>query len=224
VLGGGPFLPTEVIRLLATDALPLLEQGRLIVLPGPSVGCHREGFGPSEQLLSGLMGATSVGHASGFGSAFPLGVLPYFEDAPLGLLADLAAADADAQRRLRLALIRKTNELRLHGAVEAVNREIVDEIADALASLDDVHRGISRRRGYETRHEQIGSAAVPFQSAWAPVLALRRLGYRMNLAPISSGKAKATKDFAPKEGTPFGNWLHLPGQHMKVPTARHLNE
>jgi tetratricopeptide (TPR) repeat protein len=224
VLGHGPFLPTEVIRLLATDALPLVEQGRLIVLPAPSVGCHREGFGPSEQLLSGMMGTTSVGQASGFGSAFPLGVLPYFEDAPLGLLADLAAADADTQRRLRLALIRKTNELRLHGAVEAVNREIIDEIADALASLDDVHRGISRRRGYETRHEALASTAVPFQSSWAPVLALKRLGYRMNLAQISSDKAKATKGFPPKGGTPFGNWLHLPGQHMNVPTVRRFNE
>jgi tetratricopeptide (TPR) repeat protein len=220
IIGYGPFLPVELIKLLAKDALPLIEQGRLIVLPAPAVGCWQDPFGPAEHLLANLMAATPMAHSEPMMSSFPLGVLPFFEDAPLGLLADLLAKDTEAPRRLRLALIRKTNELRMHGAAEAVSREIADEIADALASMDDTHRGISRKRGYATRHDSLGATAITFRDAWAPILTLRRLGYRMTLAQTRDGKKDSPVRFGVEKGTPFGNWLMPPGQHVGVPTAR----
>jgi tetratricopeptide (TPR) repeat protein len=220
VTGHGAYLPISLIKLLTTEALPLLEQGRLIVLPAPAVGCAHDAFGSSEQLLADLMAATPLAQTSVLASSFPLGVLPYFENAPFGVLADLVAEDANAARRLRLALIRKTNELRVHGALEAVSREIADEIADALASLDGTHRGISRKRGFATGHDRLGATARSFQDSWAPVLTLRRLGYRMTIAKMNSQPDGKRERFVVKEGTPFGNWLNLPGQHVLVPAVR----
>lgn len=222
IMGHGAFLPREIIKLLTTDALPLIEQGRLIVLPAPAVGCHQDAFGPAEQLLAELMSATPFAQAKAMNSAFPLGILPYFEDAPLGVMADLVAKNDDATRRLRLALVRKTNDLRVHGSVEITNREIVDEIADALASLDGTHRGISRKRGYVTRHDAFGASAVSFQKAWAPLLTLKRLGYRMTLTNAATQRSGRSEQLFAKEGTPFGNWLHLPGQNVTVPMARRI--
>jgi hypothetical protein len=223
IIGYGPFLPVELVKLLAKDALPLIEQGRLIVLPAPAVGCWQDPFGPAEHLIADLIAATPMAHSEPMMSSFPLGVLPFFEDAPFGVLADLLAKDTDAPRRLRLALIRKTNELRMHGAIEAVSREIADEIADALASLDDTHRGISRKRGYATRHDPLGATAITFRNSWAPILTLRRLGYRMTLARAHDPKKDAPARFGVEEGTPFGNWLMPPGQHVGVPTVRRMS-
>jgi tetratricopeptide (TPR) repeat protein len=217
VLGRGPYLPPELIKFLATDALPLIEQGRLFVVPAPAIGCSEDPFGAPEYLLADLMAATPLAQSIPSGQAFPLGILPYFEDAPFGTLADLAAKDADAPRRLRLALIRKTGELRSHRTAETVSREIADEIADALAALDSTHRGLSRKRGYSTGHDPLGATAISFQNAWAPVLTLRRLGYRMTLAEPDPGKIETRKRFIPEKGTPFGNWLQLPGQNMGIP-------
>jgi tetratricopeptide (TPR) repeat protein len=224
VMGRGPYLPHELIKFLATDALPLIEQGRLFVVPAPAVGCSEDPFGAPEYLLADLMAATPLAQSMPSGPAFPLGVLPYFEDAPFGTLADLAAKDANAPRRLRLALIRKTGELRTHRAPETVSREIADEIADALAALDSTHRGLSRKRGYSTGHDPLGATAISFQNAWAPVLTLRRLGYRMTLAEHASTKIEARKRFIPEKGTPFGNWLQLPGQNMGIPVMQAPDE
>ena len=47
-LGNGAYLPEEVCRFLFSEAVGLLEQGRLILLPAPAVGCWQPEHGPCE--------------------------------------------------------------------------------------------------------------------------------------------------------------------------------
>lgn len=50
-------LPREVVGFLAGEALPLLEAGRLVVLPAPLVGCTQTAVGWTDTLLvDGLLG------------------------------------------------------------------------------------------------------------------------------------------------------------------------
>jgi len=222
VLGHGPFLPSELIRFLSDEALPLLKQGRLIVLPAQSVGCFKDAFGPSEHLLSGVMAATPLAQMTASETAFPLGVLPFFEDVPFPILSDLLESDFDAPRRLRRALIKRTIELRAHGAEAEINRDIADEIADALAALDDSNKSVARRRGLLTREENLGATAIRLRQTWSPVITLRRLGYRMSLTK-TGGSAIPRSKFTPEKDSPVGTWLALPGQNVQVLAARKID-
>jgi hypothetical protein len=50
-------LPREVTTLLATEALPLMSSGRLVLLPAPLVGCTQSSVGWTDHLLlGGLLG------------------------------------------------------------------------------------------------------------------------------------------------------------------------
>jgi len=56
-VGWGNFLPAEISEFLATEALPLLRSGRLVLLPSPLVGCTQNAVGWSDNLLvDGLFG------------------------------------------------------------------------------------------------------------------------------------------------------------------------
>ena len=49
---GGNLLPNEVGVFLATEALPLIQSGRLILLPAPFVGCTQTAIGWTDDLLT----------------------------------------------------------------------------------------------------------------------------------------------------------------------------
>jgi hypothetical protein len=49
---GGNLLPDEVGAFLATEALPLIQSGRLILLPAPFVGCTQTAIGWTDDLLT----------------------------------------------------------------------------------------------------------------------------------------------------------------------------
>lgn len=116
----------------------------------------------------------------------------------------------DIRRAIRmLALVSDCVVLLWKGVIES-------GMAIARAPFDYVCGGA----GYTTRHDRFGATAVSFQNEWAPVLTLNRLGYRMSLAKPSARDGENRERFVAKEGTPFGNWLHLPGRHVTVPAAR----
>lgn len=48
----GNLLPNEVGEFLATEALPLIQSGRLILLPAPFVGCTQSAIGWTDDLLT----------------------------------------------------------------------------------------------------------------------------------------------------------------------------
>ena len=50
-IGWANFLPKKVSTFLCTKALPLIRSGRLVVLPGPLVGCTQRAIGWTDNLL-----------------------------------------------------------------------------------------------------------------------------------------------------------------------------
>ena len=52
LIGPGNLLPKEIGEFLATEALPLIQSGRLILLPAPFVGCTQTAIGWTDDLLT----------------------------------------------------------------------------------------------------------------------------------------------------------------------------
>ncbi len=50
-VGWGNFLPKDVAEFLATEALPLIQSGRLILIPAPLVGCTQSAIGWTDNLF-----------------------------------------------------------------------------------------------------------------------------------------------------------------------------
>lgn len=208
-LGQGAYLPEDVCKFLATEAAPLLAQGRLLLLPAPAVGCWEAHHGPCENLLVDLMGASLLLNRGSSASDFPVGIVPYFEDAPLNAIGDLLGENPDQARRLRLALLKRTRELRAHASPEAASRELRDEINDAFAQWRDLHEQVARKYRWHNEEDQLAARTLSFQNHWSPVLTLSRLGYRWSIGSVGEFKSEAT-DFHVEKGTPFGNWLMPP--------------
>jgi len=221
-LGNGAYLPEEVCRLLLTEAAGLLEQGRLILLPAPAVGCWQPEHGPCEKLLVDLTGATPVLDRSADQDASPVGLIPFFEDVPIPAIVDLLGERPEQTRRLRLALIRKTRELRGHGSLEAGKRELQDEIQDAFAEWAAIHRALGRKNEWHNREDEMSSTALRFQDQWSPIFMLSQLGYRLRVEPVgaAAGPSPRQPSYLPAEGTPFGSWLLPPGPHILSAEAR----
>jgi len=221
-LGNGAYLPEEVCRFLFSEAVGLLEQGRLILLPAPAVGCWQPEHGPCEKLLVDLTGTTSVLNRSADQEASPVGFIPFFEDVPVSAIVDLLSERPEQTRRLRLALARKTRELRGHGSVEAGQRELQDELQDAFAEWASIHRSFGKKHEWQNREDEMSSTALRFQDQWSPIFMLSQLGYRLRVesAGLAAGSSPRHAAYVPDEGTPFGSWLLPPGPHILSAVAR----
>ena len=108
--------------------------------------------------------------------ASPVGFIPFFEDVPVSAIVDLLGERPEQTRRLRLALARKTRELRGHGSVEAGQRELQDEIQDAFAEWASIHRSFGKKHEWQNREDEMSSTALRFQDQWSPVFMLSQLG------------------------------------------------
>lgn len=208
-IGNGAYLPEEVCAFLATEAAALLAQGRLVLLPAPAVGCWQPHHGPCENLLVDLMGTSLLLNRGSVASDFPVGIVPFFEDAPLEAIADLLGEHPDQTRRLRLALLKKTRELRAHGSPEGASRELRDEIADAFAEWKDLSKRMAAKHLWRNEEDQLAAETLNFQNQWFPVFTLSRLGYRWRLESVGEFKNEAG-EFHVEKGMPFGNWLMPP--------------
>jgi tetratricopeptide (TPR) repeat protein len=213
-LGQGAFLPEEVCRFLSREAAPLLAQGRLLLLPAPAVGCWQPNHGPCENLLVDLMGTSLLLNRGSAVPDFSVGMVPYFEDAPLKAIADLLGEHPDQGRRLRLALLKRTRELRAHGSPEGASRELRDEITDAFAEWRDLNQRIAAKHRWHNEEDQLAARSMSFQNQWSPVFTLSRLGYRWSVESVGEFKSE-TEEFRVETGTPFGNWLMLPDREKR---------
>lgn len=212
-IGQGAYLPDEVCAFLATEAAPLLALGRLLLLPAPAVGCWKSHHGPCENLLVNSMGTSLLLNRGSTASNFPVGMVPFFEDAPLQAIADLLGEHPEQTRRLRLALLKKTRELRAHGSPEGASRELRDEISDAFAEWNDLNQQVATKHRWHSEEDQMAAATLSFQDQWSPVFTLSRLGYRWSIDSVGEFKS-GTNDFQVEKGTPLGNWLMAPGEGM----------
>jgi tetratricopeptide (TPR) repeat protein len=221
-IGYGACLPEEICRLLFAEASGLLEQGRLIVLPAPAVGCWQSEYGPCEKLLVDLMGTTPLFHRANDQEVSPVGFVPFFDDAPIPAIVDLLGERPEQTRRLRLALTKRTRELRNHGSLEAGKRELQDEIKDAFAEWSAIHRSLGQKHEWQSRRDEMSSTALRFEDQWSPIFMLNQLGYRLRVQALdrSLDPSSAPVRYDVKEGTPFGSWLLPPGPHILSAQAK----
>jgi hypothetical protein len=92
----GQFMPAEVMEFLELHALPLIKQGRLVVLPAPSVGCTQSAIGWTDDLLTrhflkGVMNGVAWTKEPSSVSVdvldFSRSLIPFIDGVPIGDLA-----------------------------------------------------------------------------------------------------------------------------------------
>jgi tetratricopeptide (TPR) repeat protein len=243
-MGWGSLLPENVVKFLVSEAKPLLEQGRLLLVPAAATGCFHPGHGPLENLFAEICNAVPCVKSTD--SQNPIGLLPYFPDVPLDALADVIGEHSQTLARLRLLLIRHSRELRSHADPRAAMKELDLEIQDALASLRDLEARLSRRNGWAKRDEPLAGSRLGFtdqqafqaafesegsrplvslsamlggleRQAWSPVLVLESMGYDWRVASPSAVQPR--KRYEPEAGEAIGAWLCPPTRGASFPTA-----
>jgi tetratricopeptide (TPR) repeat protein len=248
-MGWGSILPAAVANFLATEAKPLLEQGRLLLVPAAAIGCFHPSHGPLENLFSEICNAVPC--VKGNNSPNPIGLLPYFPDVPIAALADVIGEHNQTLAKLRLLLIRQSRELRLHGDPQAAMKELELEIQDALASLRDLEASLSRKKGWAKRDEPLAGSRFDFtrqqmfqaafesegsrplvslsamlggleRQVWSPVLMIESMGYGWRVASASATQPR--KRYQPEEGEAIGAWLCPPTPGWSMPTAIRIPE
>lgn len=187
-LGMGPTLPPEVTLFLATRARDFVQSGRLIVVPAVGVGCVNPGHGPFEQLLADSCNAFPGVRRVGIGGTM-ICQLPYSPDAPFEFIADMAQAETDRLRKLRLALLKRGRQLLPETNLGLEARLLSEEITDALRDLEGRNAPVLRRKGLKNIKEPIAGSVAPFPlgkslsvilkepSPYAPLFLLKSFGY-----------------------------------------------
>ena len=219
----------EVAAFLATEARPFIQSGRLVVVPAVGAGCVNPGHGPFEQLLAEAANAIPSIRWKG-SEGVPIGYIPYSPNAPFELLAELAEAEADRLRKLRLLLLERSQELKPDGKIGLAAKRISLEIDDALRDLEDGNNAFARKRGFYKTKEPLIGATARFRSSgkkltgatpdspFAPLLILQSLGYGWRVD--GPQVLKLPPRFEPQEGDAIGTWLAPPSAGWTIPTAR----
>lgn len=165
--GWGNFLPRDVSEFLATEALPLLRSGRLVLLPAPLIGCTQSAVGWTDNLFvdtllggvvkiagmeSGDMGASSRENTS---RLLDLSVvsLPYFDNVPLSVLDQVLNEIAEWLLPLRHLVQGTLGSHHLREERWDGLRFQLTDIRDAFRQLDERYRFLaaSRSEGEEWR-------------------------------------------------------------------------
>jgi hypothetical protein len=232
-MGHGSNLPWDVAAFLATEARPFVQSGRLVVVPAVGAGCINPGHGPFEQLLA--ESANSIPSIRWKGIAgTPIGLIPYSPDAPLALLSELAFAESDHLRKLRLLLLRRSMLLSPHGDLDLETKMLSLEIEDALRDMGEKNVGALRKKGLASANERLVGTTARFRqngsrlgkqtsgSFFAPIFALETMGYRWR---VDGGDASPPLSrFQPKDHDSIGHWLAPPIQGWTVPFLTEDNE
>jgi tetratricopeptide (TPR) repeat protein len=224
--------PDDVAAFLATEARPFIQAGRLVVVPAVGAGCINPGHGPFEQLLAESANAIPSIRWKGV-EGTPIGYVPHSPNAPFELLAELAEAESERLRKLRILLVRRSHQLRPDGAIGFEAKALSLEIDDALRDLEDRKNAFTRKKGLAEAREPVTGATARFKSGggkladaetespFAPLLILQSLGYGWRVE--GSEVPRFPKRFEPKENDVIGTWLAPPSRGWIIPTVR-INE
>jgi len=164
-IGWGNFLPSEVSEFLATEALPLVQSGRLVLLPASLVGCTQSAVGWTDnlfvdQLLGGVVKIAGARPDDGDGTSrdaefrlLDLGTVtvPFIDSVPLGdldrVLDDTAEWLSPLRRLLQGAI--GSSHLR-HERWDSL-RLYFTEIRDAFRQLEERWRSLTASRHNEAQ-------------------------------------------------------------------------
>lgn len=155
----GSLLPEAATRFLATEALDLVESGRLVVVPAPLVGCTQSSIGWTDHLLlEGLLGGV-VNAIQTTASAPAVGrpqrvldlarhTIPYMADISLPDLARVLDETDEWVVSLRSLLLRSLLSDDLRRENWASIAAIENEIKTACRELRDAFDRIGRAGGW----------------------------------------------------------------------------
>lgn len=227
----GRCLPQDVIDLLAEEARPWFESGRLVVVPAWSVGCVSRGFGPFEQLLAKTVHGTPI-IRSPRDAGSPFRMLPWFPEVPLSDL-EAVAEDPDFSRpRLRHLLMERSRELSASPGALAES-ELEQEIEAELQELGDQVERRRRQHGWAVSREAWASDRIPSPatggsdarpaptSPWLPFLRIGKLGYHWQVNRVSA--VLQAEESSPADDEPFegaGEWLAPDDSRPRIPIVR----
>ncbi len=204
--GKGTLLPMEVVSFLSREAKPFVLSGRLLVVPGPCVGCVGPSHGPFEQMFSGALKALPVS-MGGSSKSLPFGLLPYSPDAPLHALFELAETESQRLSDLRKSLLRHNEALIRSVSAESATRIATEELEDAFQQLEEVHHRFGRKHSFATQSESCGGGATQFTAGgrYEPLFILQSLGYKLR---VNSDVPQHTKErYQPKGDDSICLWL-----------------
>jgi tetratricopeptide (TPR) repeat protein len=232
-LGYGSTLPADVTAFLATEAKGFMESGRLVVVPAVGAGCINPGHGPFEQLLAESANAVPSIRWKGIAGT-PIGHIPYSPDAPFELLVEMADAESERLRKLRLLLLQRSRQMNPGGNVGLAAKTLSLEIDDALRDLEARNSSTVRKRGLAKSKEPLTGMTARFRSSgtrlgcgrsespFAPLLVLQNLGYgwRVEGAEVPRFPAR----FEPQGDDVIGAWLAPPKSGWVVPMLKEETE
>jgi len=158
-IGWGNFLPKELSRFLATDALPLIRSGRLVLLPAPLVGCTQSAVGWTDNLFvdtllggvvktAGKQGKDNDNTQKGsLSSLLDLGAVsvPFIDNVPLVELNKVLDDTSDWLSPLRRLLGEALGGSHLRHENWDCLRPHFTDIRDAFRQLDERWSSICRQ-------------------------------------------------------------------------------
>lgn len=168
--GWANFLPKDVALFLCTQALPLIRSGRLVVLPGPLVGCTQSAIGWTDNLLvDGAFGGvvTVAGLAGNEGNPERTGRLLDLATARIPYVEGISLADLDTmlgEMSEWLTPLRRMLRTSISGSPLRQERweqlgPCFDDIFDACRQLEERWRNLTKSSaGREWRVEAVTSA------------------------------------------------------------------
>lgn len=142
-------LPREIVDFIFIKARPLVERGRLILVPASLIGCEFRGHGYFEKLLIQelLHGNPIMMQVEGEKitmAGFPL-VIPYFPQVPLDDLAKIVDDHEDVLLQMRIACLEWGKTAMREGAElsEHTKQIIIAQIKSAFSKIDQAFRSLS---------------------------------------------------------------------------------
>jgi nucleoside phosphorylase len=150
-------LPREITAFLASEALPLVRAGRLVVLPAPLVGCTQSAVGWTDDLLltNFLGGVVNVGKRDNPAGAIGKGrrildlssvSIPFIENVSLADLARVLDEAAEWVHPLKALLLKSISSDDLKWERWENIRSIENDIQDACRVLREKLASLGRRR------------------------------------------------------------------------------
>jgi tetratricopeptide (TPR) repeat protein len=177
-LGWARPLPREIVDFVFVEARPLIERGRLLLVPAALVGCEFRGHGYFEKLLiQELLGASPVlievsgeqPHISGF----PV-VVPYFPEVPLADLAKVVDDNEEILIETRAACLewgakihKEGGELSEHGK-QLISARIKGAMVRIKNALQTVSGRMPSRAPFNLTDEQLNPSAIVVPTSESP--------------------------------------------------------
>lgn len=169
-MGWSRLLPKDIVDFVFVEARPLVERGRLILIPASLIGCEFQGHGYFEKLLiNDLLNANpcmvEVSGAQAYISGFQV-VVPYFPQIPIADLAKLVDDHQDILLETRIACLDWGNEIRKEcGELSEHKRQIIitrikSAISGIKSTLHEISGKMPTKRPFDLADEQVNPLGI----------------------------------------------------------------